>query len=319
MVRKKELRKGTMTMKVAVGIDIGGTKIAIGLVREDGKVLKEIEFPTNVDGGPDQALEKMIQYIKSLYTVEPNIIGIGIGSPGPLDTKAGIVLEPPNLQSWHGYPLVQKIDSAFRTKVKLINDADAAAFAEYYYSHRSVYSHMIYVTVSTGIGGGLILNGELYEGVLSGAGEIGHMSMASNGPLCGCGKIGCLEAFSSGTGMMNTWKKKLESLQQPFDPDWTGKDLFEQGASGETTAAEVVKSGADYLARGISQAVQLLNPELVVLGGGIVLAQPTFYQQVVQAVPNYLLDHHKRNIVFAIAEQGRTAGFKGAAAAVLAE
>ncbi|MCP3740016.1 ROK family protein [Rossellomorea sp. BNER] len=306
-------------MKAAVGIDIGGTKIAIGLVREDGMVLREAEFPTDVSGGPDQALGKIVHHIKSLYSVEPNIIGIGIGSPGPLDTKAGIVLSPPNLQTWHGYPVVEKIESAFPTKVKLINDADAAAFAEYYYIHRSDYKHIMYVTVSTGIGGGLILNGELYEGALSGAGEIGHMSMESCGPICGCGKIGCLEAFSSGTGMMNAWKQKLTRLQQQFDPNWTGKDLFEQAASGEMTALEVVMSGADYLARGISQAVQLLNPELVVLGGGVILAQPSFYKQIVQRVPSHLLEHHRRNLVFSIAEQGRNAGFKGAAATIFAE
>ncbi|MBM7585593.1 glucokinase [Bacillus pakistanensis] len=306
-------------MKAAVGIDIGGTKIAIGLVREDGMVLREMEFPTNVDSGPDQALNKMVQHIRSMYSVEPNIIGIGIGSPGPLDTREGKILSPPNLQTWHGYPLVKKIESAFQTKVKLMNDADAAAFAEYYYSHRSGYNHMMYVTVSTGIGGGLILNGKLYEGALSGAGEIGHMSMESCGPICGCGKMGCLESFSSGTGMMNAWKQKLTRLQQPIDPNWTGKDLFEQAASGEMTAAEVVMNGVDYLARGISQAVQLLNPELVVLGGGVILAQPTFYKQIVQRVPSYLLEHHRRNLTFSIAEQGRNAGFKGAAAIIHAE
>ncbi|MCH1625212.1 ROK family protein [Ferdinandcohnia quinoae] len=304
-------------MRLSIGIDIGGTKIAMGAVQEDGNILRKHEFPTDVARGPEYATKQIIAYTTKLIEEFPNIIGIGIGCPGPLDSKKGIVRNPPNLKSWHGYPLVQNIDSAFHLPIRLLNDADAAAFGEYYFTYRKTFKHVLFVTVSTGIGGGIIINGSLYEGALSGAGELGHSVVAPNGPICGCGKRGCLEALASGMALQRIWMQQLASAEIPFDPQWDTRDLFTQAERNEPIAVEVIDQATTNLSLGLSQAIQTLNPELLILGGGVIIGQPAFYEKVCEKLPHYLLDQHKQHLVIEKASYGTMAGVIGAAATIL--
>ncbi|MFC0272686.1 ROK family protein [Metabacillus herbersteinensis] len=305
-------------MKAAIGIDIGGTKIAIGVVQEDGNVLAKFEFPTEVEMGPDFATEQIISYLTEILN-KFLISGIGIGCPGPLDPRRGVVLSPPNLKSWHGYLLVDKIDSAFQLPIRLLNDADAAAFGEYFFTYRETYKHVLYVTVSTGIGGGIIINGSLYEGALSGAGEIGHSVILPDGPICGCGKYGCLETLASGTALNNIWKQRLIKEGKLVDPNWNSKDLFVKASENEPLALSVIEEASTQLALGLSQVIQTLNPELLILGGGVIIGQQAYFEMVREKLPNYLLDQHSQFLKIEKASQGSLAGMKGAAASILSE
>ncbi|MFT4414805.1 ROK family protein [Fredinandcohnia humi] len=304
-------------MRTAIGIDIGGTKVAIGAVQEDGEVLASVQFPTEVEKGPDYAVTQIISSVSEIIRNYQVIEGIGIGCPGPLDTKRGIVTNPPNLKTWHGYSLVQKIESAFQLPVRLLNDADAAALGEYFFTYRKTYKHVLYVTVSTGIGGGIIINGQLYEGSKSGAGELGHSVIDPKGPLCGCGKSGCLEALASGTAITRIWKERLVQRGSQIEPTWSGKELFAQAAEGDSLAKEVIEEATTHFALGLSQAIQTLNPELLILGGGVVIGQPAFYEQVKTKLPHYLLDQHKESLQIEMASHGTMAGVIGAAASIL--
>ncbi|WP_243356121.1 ROK family protein [Bacillus litorisediminis] len=304
-------------MKAAIGIDIGGTKIAIGVVDENGKILSDTQFPTEVELGPDNAMKQIISHVSEMREKHKEIAGIGIGCPGPIDTKKGIVVNPPNLKTWHDYPVVQEIESAFQMPVRLLNDADAAALGEYFFTYRHTYLHVLYLTVSTGIGGGIIINGRLYEGASSGAGEIGHSVIEPNGPLCGCGKRGCLEALASGTALTRIWKQRLANAGSPIEPTWGGKELFAQAESGDSLANEVIEESSEYIALGLSQTIQTLNPELLILGGGVVIGQPEFYKKIRKKLSFYLLNPHKQALQIERASHGAMAGVKGAAASIL--
>ena len=304
-------------MRAAIGIDIGGTKIAIGVVDENGKILSNIQFPTEVELGPENALKQIISYVSEMREKHQEIAGIGIGCPGPIDTTKGIVVNPPNLKTWHGYPVVQEIESAFQMPVRLLNDADAAALGEYFFTYRNTYKHVLYLTVSTGIGGGIIINGRLYEGASSGAGEIGHSVIEPNGPLCSCGKRGCLEALASGTALTRIWKQRLAAAGSPIEPTWGGKELFVQAAAGDSLANKVIEESSEYIALGLSQTIQTLNPELLILGGGVVIGQPEFYEKIWKKLSAYLLDPHKQALQMERASHGAMTGVKGAAASIL--
>ncbi|WP_436376009.1 ROK family protein [Cytobacillus sp. BC1816] len=304
-------------MRKAIGIDIGGTKIAIGVVEENGHIISNTQFPTKVDAGPDYAINQIISYVSEMRENHQGIVGIGIGCPGPIDKKKGIIGNPPNLKTWHGYPLMHKIESAFQMPARLLNDADAAALGEYFYTFRKTHKHVLYVTVSTGIGGGIIINGQLYEGAASGAGEVGHSVIQPDGPLCGCGKRGCLEVLASGTALMSIWKIRLVNEGISAEPTWNGKELFAQAAAGDALAKEVIEEASSYLALGLSQAIQTLNPELLILGGGVMIGQQEFYEKVKNKLPDFLFDQHKLTLQIERASHGTMAGVKGAAASIL--
>lgn len=304
-------------MRTAIGIDIGGTKIALGVIDEKGNILSSVQFPTEVEKGPDRAISQIISCVSEMRESHQGIMGIGIGCPGPINTEKGIVDSPPNLKTWHGYPLVHKIESAFQTPIRLLNDADAAALGEYFFTFRKTHKHVLYVTVSTGIGGGIIINGKLYEGACSGAGELGHSVIRPDGPLCSCGKRGCLEVFTSGTGITRNWKERLIQAGMPVDSRWNGKELFARAKSGDVIANEVIEEASTYLALGLSQAIQTLNPELLILGGAVILGQPDFYAKMKNKLPIYLFEQHRQNLQIEIASLGTMAGVKGAAASIL--
>jgi glucokinase len=319
IVNVKKSGRRLLNMKTAIGIDIGGTKIAIGVVQEDGKVLATNEFPTRVEYGPDYATDLIVSCVEEFMQQFPTVTGIGIGAPGPLDSKQGKVLNPPNLKSWHGYPLARRIGSAFRVPVKMLNDADAATFGEYFFTFRDTYKHVLYVTVSTGVGGGIIINSSLYEGALSGAGEIGHSVVQREGPVCGCGKQGCLEALASGTALNRIWKERMAAVGKPVDPNWNSKDLFAHFDKNDPIAQSVVEEASTHLALGLSQVIQALNPELLILGGGVIIGQPSFYEMVYEKLPSYLLDQHSQLLTIEKARHGTLAGVMGAAAIILSK
>ncbi|RBW68867.1 ROK family protein [Bacillus taeanensis] len=313
-----------MKHNVAVGIDIGGTKVAIALVNEDGTILAEETILTNVEQGPSFTVEQIINQVSHLRDKhEVNVIGIGVGAPGPLDGEKGVILSPPNLKTWHNYPLKGKIEKAFGLNTILANDADAAAVGEYRFGVTEKHQHIVYVTVSTGIGGGILINGELYSGSASSAGEFGQMIVKKDGPLCGCGRRGCLEGISSGTGIANNMIEKVlqDETHVLYDlaktNSLTAQDVFQAYERQDQTAIEVVTEAEDYLAIGLANVLNALNPSLLILGGGVILSQPGFYESVVEKINEYVIERNVESLKVVKASLGTKAGVVGAAALVM--
>ncbi|HHV81026.1 TPA: ROK family protein [bacterium] len=262
-------------MDKIIGIDIGGTKIAIGRADSRGNLEDSVRFPTDVSRGYRSILEEIIEKTSKLFERD-SVKAIGIGCGGPLDSKKGRILSPPNLPGWDDVPLVDDIKGVFNVPVYLENDANAAALGEFYFGAGKDVSNMVYMTLSTGIGGGIILNNKLIHGVRDSGGEVGHQTILPDGPLCNCGNRGCLEALSSGTGIAKIFREKLASGRESIVTSWvkepeeiSAKIIADAAKAGDSLSKEVWDSAIYYLGIGISNIVTIVSPEMVVLGGSL--------------------------------------------------
>lgn len=263
-------------MDKIIGIDIGGTKIAIGRADINGNLEDSVRFPTNVSRGYKAIVQEIIEKTKGLSNGH-SIRAIGIGCGGPLDSKRGRILSPPNLPGWDDVPLVEDIKGVFNVPVYLENDANAAALGEFHFGAGKDISNMVYMTLSTGIGGGIILNNKLIHGVRDSGGEVGHQTILPDGPLCNCGNRGCLEALSSGTGIARRFREKLASGRTSIVTEWvkdpeeiSAKIIADAAKMGDPLAIEVWDSAIYYLGIGIANIVTIVSPEMVVLGGSLI-------------------------------------------------
>lgn len=257
-------------MKHYIGVDIGGTKIAVVLGNERGEILEKIRFANNQ--GKEAALEAIVHHARSLGKAE----AIGISCGGPLDAKRGMILSPPNLIGWENVAIASILEEACGIPAFLCNDADACALAEWRFGAGKGTQNMIFLTCGTGFGAGLILNGALYSGATGGAGEVGHIRMNQFGPV-GYGKRGSMEGFASGGGIAQLARSlALERLQRGevtafcSEPaqmsDITAETVANAAKQGDTTAKEVYRICGDMLGRGMAILIDLLNPERIVLG-----------------------------------------------------
>ena len=240
-----------------IGIDLGGSKIAGVLATPSGKVLMDVHIPTEAKKGKKQVIENIKKAIRMLIrSHKVKIKAIGIGAPGPILYEKGIVIEAPNLPGWKKVHLKEILEKQFKVPVFVDNDANCAALAESWFGAGKFVKHFIYLTVSTGIGGGIIINKRLYRGAIGSAGEFGHMTIHIKGPKCGCGKYGHLEALASGSAL----RKK------------TGMDAISlelAARQGDKKAQKAIAEIAHYLAIGIAGLVNIFNPEMVIIGGGL--------------------------------------------------
>lgn len=309
-----------MTTKIWAGIDIGGTKVAVALVKEDGTLIAEDTIGTEVEEGPDFTVERIAETLRRLLNEHSvSIEGIGIGSPGPIDAKNGVIQAPSNLQTWRDYPITRKIEERFHIHTVLGNDADVAGLAEYLYGLSGEHKDVVYVTVSTGVGGGIISNGNLHNGSSSTAAEFGHMIVQKDGPLCGCGRHGCLETFSSGTGIANRMMDRL--LQTESHPLRTraenetliSKEVFAAYEDGDALAREVITQAEDYLAMSLANVINIVNPSVLIMGGGVVLGQPRYFEAVKEKISQYALVENMETVDIVKASFQEKAGVLGAA------
>ena len=261
-------------MQVYLGVDVGGTKIAVGLVDLAGKVLARQEKPTENSLGPEQVKQKILSLMRQMlelggYEVE----AAGVGFPGIINPKTGETQQAANLNGWGKEKLGTIIQEEFSLlPVYFANDANAAALGELYFGAGKGYREVCYLTVSTGIGSGFISGGKLIAGKNGGAGEIGHMIIEADGPLCGCGSRGCLEAFASGTALAAYARQLLangekSSLQEALH--LSAIDVFAAADAGDQLAERCVARQNKYLGMGIVNILNLLNPEIVIIGGGV--------------------------------------------------
>lgn len=257
-----------------VGVDIGGTKVACVLADAEGNILARQWQPTRSAEGWQTVVQQLFEMTeKVLEGVHlQKVRGIGISCGGPLDSQQGIVYSPPNLPGWDAVPIKRLFEERFGLSTRLENDANATALAEHRFGAGRGTRNMVFMTWGTGIGGGLILDGRLYRGTNDLAGEIGHTTVLLDGPLCGCGKRGCLEALASGPSIARRARELAnespESLvwQRVTPEEVTAQHVVEAALEGDTFARFVLAEAATYMGIGIANVAQILNPERVVLG-----------------------------------------------------
>jgi glucokinase len=257
-----------------LAIDVGGTKLAAGIVEPGGGILARAEVGTRAAEGPDAVLDRIVALGQKLLAAATGrrVSGVGVCCPGPLDRSAGLVFSPPNMPGWDRVPVVGRLEAAFGLPVVLDNDANAAALAEFLYGAGREARSLVYFTVSTGIGGGIVLDGRLQHGVGDAAGEFGHVTVLPDGPPCPCGNRGCLETLASGSAIARAARERLSapgpSRLREVD-DITAADVARLAQEGDRVAREVWERAVRFLAQGVATVVTILAPERVVLGGGV--------------------------------------------------
>jgi len=260
-----------------LGIDIGGTKCSVITAQYIGgniTLIKKEKCDTNLQMPPQQMIERLMALSDSILDKKPDAIGISCG--GPLDSKRGIIMSPPNLPGWDNVDIARQIEAHFGVKPKLQNDANASAIAEWKFGAGKGCNNMVFLTFGTGLGAGLILNGRLYSGTNDNAGEVGHIRLADSGPV-GYGKKGSFEGFCSGGGLAQLgYTMALKSLENGVCPAYfkegmtqkevTAKSIADAADAGDKTATWVYKTCGEYLGRGLSILIDILNPEVIVIG-----------------------------------------------------
>jgi glucokinase len=315
--------------RAAIGIDLGGTKIGTGLVDVHGKVLSSDYQPTQAAEGQDAVIRRMLHGVHRTIGQAglslDGVASVGIGAPGPLDIPQGLLTEPPNLPGWKNVPLRQIVKRQIGLPTYLENDANAAAIGEYLYGAGKGTRNMVYVTVSTGIGGGLILDGQIFHGASGGAGEIGHMTILPHGPHCGCGNRGCLEALASGTAIAREAQELVDQgvptliaeIADQAPGGVTARHVVEAMARGDPCATDIVRQAMYYLGIGIANLVNLFNPEMVVIGGGLSNLRHELLDPVRRAVQIRAFPSAAERVTVALASLGAEVGIVGAAGAAI--
>jgi glucokinase len=288
-----------------IGIDLGGTKIAGVLATPSGKVLMDVNIPTEAHKGKKAVfnnIHKAIHMLKESKKVKIN--AIGIGAPGPIDYEKGIVVEAPNLPGWKRVHLKSIFEKKYKIPVFVDNDANCATLAEAWFGAGKNVKNFLYMTVSTGIGGGIVINKKLYRGANGSAGEFGHMVIDMNGAKCGCGNNGCLEALASGTSI------KKRTGMEAYAIDLAARQ-------GDKKSLKVIEETAHYLAIGIANLVNIFNPEMVIIGGGLSNMQELIFDPIRKDFKKYAMILSAKSVKIVRAKLGNDAGVLGAAALCL--
>lgn len=266
-----------MSKQAIAGIDIGGTKIAVALADTDGHLISLSRFATQVERGPHRILEQAAEEIERMIgETAAGLVAVGVGCGGPLDRGRGLILSPPNLPDWDEFPIIELLETRLGVPALLDNDANAAALGEAKFGAGRGLSNVVYITISTGIGGGIIIGGRLLHGTGDGAGEVGHITVLADGPTCGCGARGCMEAICSGTSIARRARERLSagapsSLLETAGgiDEVTAKVVAKGSRDGDPLAVEIWDETIFYLAVGIGNIINILAPEAVILGGGV--------------------------------------------------
>jgi glucokinase len=314
-------------VRFVLGIDIGGTNLVVGSVAEDGSsMVASASEPTHSEAGATDVVDRLVglaeRAIATTRREAPGaeILGVGVGAPGPLDTKRGIVLLTPNL-GWVNMPLRQLIHDRLSLPAALDNDANCAVLGEWWVGAARGARHAIGITIGTGIGGGLIIGGQLYHGASDVAGEIGHTTIDTEGRRCKCGNYGCLEAYASGPNIALRAVEELEAGAESRLRALVGGDLqkitaqtvYQAAADGDELALEVVNDTAKFLGVGIGNLLNVFNPEVVVVCGGVTLAGDHLFEPLRREVARRAFKPAVNACRIVPGELAGTAGVYGAA------
>lgn len=315
--------------KHVVGIDIGGTKLATVVADGEGNILSKIRRPTRADKGPEHAIKLLFEMVNETIAqagVEQEAISaIGVSCGGPLDTKTGVVYSPPNLPGWDAFPLKSRLESEFKIPAIIENDANACALAEYRFGGAKGYDSVLYMTMSTGIGGGIVINGQIYHGANDSAGEVGHQILLPDGPLCGCGKRGCLEALCSGPAIARRAKEAIQkesdtailTLANRCIDAVKSEHVLAAAQQGDTLALQLIDETAYYMGWGIANLVNILNPDIVLLGTIAIAAGDLLLEPIRKTVSSHAMARPAEAVKIMPAQLGESLGDLAAIALVV--
>jgi glucokinase len=318
-----------------VGVDLGGTNIVVGAMPADGS--REIgvhSLPTQASLGADAVVDRICAMVETTLATtmretgatRAQIAGVGIGAPGPLDRDKGLVIVTPNL-GWTNFPLRNRVADQVGLTATLDNDANCATLGEWWKGAARGGRNVVGITLGTGIGGGLILDGRLYHGASDVAGEVGHMSIASTGRRCKCGNYGCLEAYASGPAIAERAREALSGDEPSMLRGLCGGDLatltasvvYQASEQGDAVASEVVRDTALFLGTGVANLLNIFNPDVVVLAGGVAQAGDSLFLPLRAEVRRRAFRPAVDACRIVPGELGGSAGMVGAVAAFLAE
>ena len=303
-------------------IDLGGTSVRAAVVDVNGGLAGFVAGATEASQGPDAVIDRIVAVLRNSLTRAAvdisELVAVGIGAPGPLDWDSGVIHEAPNLPGWKEVPLAARIADAIGLPTFLENDANAAALAENQYGVAQGSQNMLYITVSTGVGGGLILDGELWHGAYGSAGEFGHMTVDFDGPLCDCGNRGCIEAIAAGPDIA-AWVGEQIVAGHPSrltsSGDLSGRDVVEAAQQGDALAVSALERAGRAVGFGIVNVAHLVNLDTVVVGGGIANAGELLFDPIRATVRSHLLESTAPNLRVEPWSLGEDVGLLGAAAA----
>ena len=308
-------------MRAALAVDLGGTELRVALVGEDGRMLARDAEPTLARSGPDAVIG---QIVRLLHGLEPaaqgsTILGVGVGAPGPLDPARGVVLDAPTLAGWTDVPLVALLAAGLGRPVRLENDANAAALGEWMFGAGRGTRHMVFVTVSTGIGGGVIVDGRLLHGRCGMAAEIGHMAISEGDVPCHCGSVGCWEALASGSALARfatAAARRGVPTSLPHDGSISAREVVGAAAAGDALAGDLLAQEARWLGMGFANLLHLYSPERIIVGGGLSAGLDAMRPGIGQEINRRAMKVY-RDVPVLRAALGADSGLAGAAAIIL--
>jgi glucokinase len=311
-----------------IGVDIGGTKVAAGLVDYSGEIQRQIREPMVSDENAANGLAAVRRAIDFLLGGDPKnartIRGIGICAPGPLDPITGMVINPPNVPCWRNFPLSREVEKIYGVKVRVDNDANAAALAEARWGAGRGYRQIFYATVGTGIGTGIVFDNRIYHGRTGAAGEGGHSTIDFRGPRCGCGKPGCIEAFACGPAIAKRARTKLaeQSARGAALLELAGGNIDKVTtemvgracAAGDPVAKETMEETVELLSIWLGNMIDLLDPDVIIIGGGVSGMLSPFFAEIRDRLPRWCINSRCQEIPLVKARYGADAGIAGGAA-----
>ncbi len=310
----------------ALAVDLGGTRMRVALIDKRGRILKKYAERTKGSQGPQQVMERLAGHLKDVAADVPvgSILGLGVGVAGPTNSRTGAMFRPPNLPSWHGFSPKAILEGALGLPVVIGNDASLAALGVHRFGAGKGLSNLLYLTISTGVGGGIIIGGKLYEGSRGFAGELGHILIDRNGPACACGSNGCLESLASGTAIAHIAKERLVSEKGSSllriaggDIDKVDAEMVAQAAkSGDDLALGVMNEAAYNLGLGLVVLLNVFDPDMIVLGGGVSQELDMMMPHILEAIRSQAMTQHKDPVPIVQSKLGDDVGLLGAAALV---
>lgn len=317
--------------KFYIGIDLGGTNVVAVIIDKKGKIFGQKQFPTLSEKGPEFVIKNIADNVKDLvykskFSLQ-NIKNLGIGSPGPLDSKKGTIMNPVNLPGWRYVKLKKKLEKYLKIGTGVENDANCAVYGEKWIGAGKNANDVVGFTLGTGVGGGIIIGGKLIRGANYNAAEFGHTSLNPDGRICKCGANGCLEQYASATAIANFAKEKIKAGAKSVITEIvkgninniTSKVVYEGLISGDKLAKEVWDEFIKYLAVGVANIIQILNPEIVIIAGGVINAGNYLFEPLKEAVKKQTFQQTYEIVKIVPAKLGELAGAIGAAGVVINE
>ena len=304
-------------MDMNIAVDIGGTQIRVAVYpKGEHRPAKQKRIPTQ--GKNETPLERLINVIAEVWPVNDCVCAIGIAAPGPLKPQLGIIYSAPNIPGWEKLPLAQILSERFRVPVRLGNDANLAALGEWRYGAGQGHHHLMYLTISTGIGGGVICDDRLLLGYHGLAAELGHVTVLPDGPVCGCGHRGHLEAVASGTAITRYVHDQLaqgvpSSLSEYANP--TGRDISMAADQGDPLAKSALTRAGTFIGYALADYLHIFNPSIIILGGGVSQSGPLLIEPLRAALAERIISpEYLHGLVITTAALGDDAGLMGALA-----